>query len=123
MGFQVNDDQRKNRVGNHQGFRISLKNGWGVSVQWGTLNLSANSFDDGSKAEIACIPEEQPEHDHRLKWYEFEKDEDTKGFVSADELLEWLDTFKKLPNPIVYCAYHGCEDCRNSLSQDEMKTW
>ena len=84
----------------NRGFQITFKNGWTISVQFGSGSYCDNRDLHGhdmvewknrdgvitsSNAEIAIWREWND------KWYEFENGDVVKGWCTPDEVAEWIN--------------------------------
>jgi hypothetical protein len=96
-------------INSEKGFQITFENGWTVSVQFGPGNYCHNqdhemgptklNYDkakpDCPNAEVAAFAS----HDH---WYTFSKDKNdtVKGWVTPEELVEFLQMVKEFKRAI-----------------------
>lgn len=70
------------------GFNIKFKNGWTFSCQWHEV-----AYCDGGKTtcEIAAW-------DINGQWFKFPDDRDVLGWVSSDDLVDWMVKIQQQPH-------------------------
>lgn len=83
---------------NH-GFQIKFSNGWTISVQFGTSNYCERRSYAAYQSEMnePVIQSKDAEiaiWDAAMVWYDFGCDT-VKGWVSADEVAEWINKVSK----------------------------
>lgn len=74
-------------ITSNDGFHIKLNNGWTFSCQWHTLAYC----DDGkTTCEIAAW-------DVNGEWFTFPNGQNVLGWVTPDELIDWMIQIRDLP--------------------------
>ena len=80
----------------NKGFQMTFKNGWTISIQWGTFNYcSRKTFDvvipmSEMKEDLVTSPDcEIAIWDKNNVWYDFGTDQ-VKGYCNTDEVAKWI---------------------------------
>lgn len=82
------------------GFQITFANGWTISVQFGSGNYCVRRSSTAAyqaEMEQPIVQSEDAEiaiWDANNNWYDFGSDT-VKGWVSADEVAEWINKVSK----------------------------
>ena len=80
------------KITKNSGFHMTFENGWTVSVQFGFGTYSDNKKEDpfsfdtkkSSTAEIAAWNKDDI-------WYEFDDGDNVRGYVSANDVLDFMN--------------------------------
>ena len=92
------------KITDGKGFHITFKNGWTASVQFGYGNYCVNKNNYKTSAlsqskdpmqTVVSLDAEIAAWSTRAKWYLFKEDECVKGYVCAEEVLEFLNEISK----------------------------
>lgn len=75
-------------LSSRDGFHVVFQNGWTFSCQWHEMSYS-------DKGELTC---EIAAWDADGNWFKFPDGQDVLGWVSPDELVDWMKQISMLPN-------------------------
>jgi hypothetical protein len=91
------------RITGDSGFHMTFENGWTISVQFGigyycdNRNYEMYTVEaDRQAARDGCVNAEIAGFSPDGKMYDFDTDT-VKGWVSADEVLTWMNKFANMP--------------------------
>tara|TARA_Y100001951_G_C11226549_1_gene232052 strand:- start:58 stop:393 length:336 start_codon:yes stop_codon:yes gene_type:complete len=87
-------------IDGQKGFKLTLPNGWMVSVQIGKLNYCGNRNDEtleletsnpSETAEIAAFYMTGLPVPYDREWYEFDSGDNVYGYCSVTDVLEFIE--------------------------------
>ena len=80
-----------------KGFHMTFKNGYTISVQFGTMNYCSNrSMEYGAVAGPASETAEIAAWDTRGLDYVFPDGDTVKGWLTADDVNHWMNVISEL---------------------------